>query len=44
MEIVKLTRLKRQLDTLRSIEEEYSGRTIGNVIQQIESRIKHAEK
>lgn len=36
--------LKLQLKVLRSVETEYSGRTIGNIIQNIESRINHYVK
>ena len=37
-------RLKAQLSILRDVARQYSGLTIDNVIQQIESRIKELEK
>lgn len=36
--------LKRQLSLLKHIAKDYSGKTIDNIIQQIESRIKEFEK
>ncbi len=36
-------RLKVQLTVLREIAQEYSGRTIDNVISNIEARIEHQE-
>jgi len=36
--------LKATLSVLREVSKEYSGRTIDNIIQQIESRIKNLEK
>lgn len=32
-----------QLQVLKEVSEIYSGKTIDNIIQQIESRVKHAE-
>lgn len=37
-------KLKLQLMVLRSVEAEYSGRTIGNIIDNIEQRIKHYQE
>ncbi len=37
-------KLKLQLMVLRSVEVEYSGRTIENIIDNIESRINHYVK
>ena len=36
--------LQMQLKVLKSVEAEYKGRTIGNIIDNIESRIKYNEK
>lgn len=36
--------LQMQLKVLKSIETEYKGRTIGNIIDNIEQRIKHYQK
>lgn len=36
-------KIKSQLEVLREVAEVYSGRTIDNIIQQLESCIKHAE-
>ena len=36
--------LRMQLKVLKSIETEYKGRTIGNIIDNIEQRIKHYQK
>lgn len=36
--------LKMQLKVLRSVEHSYAGRTIGNIIQQIEMRINFLSK
>lgn len=36
--------LQMQLKVLKSVEAEYKGRTIGNIIDNIESRIKDNEK
>ena len=44
MSNTELECLKLQLKVLRSVEVEYSGRTIGNIIDNIEQRIKHAEE
>lgn len=44
MSNTELECLKLQLKVLRSVEVEYSGRTIGNIIQNIESRINHYVK
>ena len=44
MSNTELECLKLQLKVLRSVEVEYSGRTIGNIIQNIESRINHHVK
>ena len=33
--------LEMQLKVLRSVEAEYSGRTIGNIIDNIQARLKH---
>jgi len=33
--------LETQLKVLRSVEKEYAGRTIGNIIDNIEQRLKH---
>jgi len=37
----KIFRLKAQLSVLKDIMHDYRGLTIENIIQQIESRIKH---
>jgi hypothetical protein len=36
--------MKMQLKILRSVKESYAGRTIENIIDNIEQRIKHMEK
>ena len=36
--------LELQLKVLRSVEKEYAGRTIGNIIQNIEARLNHDVK
>ena len=36
--------MKSKLEVLREIAKEYSGRTIDNVIDNIEARIRHHEK
>lgn len=36
------TTLQKQLSILREVSEEYPGKTIGNVIMQIEARLKEA--
>ncbi len=36
--------LQMQLKVLKSVETEYKGRTIGNIIDNIEQRIKHYQK
>lgn len=36
--------LREQLAVLNRVKDEYGGRTIENIIQQIESRIKHYQK
>ena len=43
LECLKL-KLQLQLIVLRSIEVEYSGRTIENIIDNIEQRIKHYQE
>ena len=40
----ELCRLKAQLSVLRDVAQEYSGRSIDNVIDNIESRIKYCEE
>ena len=35
-----LTTMQKQLDVLREVAEEYPGKTIGNIIVQIEARLK----
>lgn len=35
--------LRMQLKVLKSVEAEYKGRTIGNIIDNIEKRIEHYE-
>ena len=37
-------RLRAQLSILRDLAKEYSGRTIDNVIQGLEARVKHYEQ
>lgn len=37
-------RLKAQLSVLKEIALDYSGKTIDNIIQQMESRVKEVEK
>lgn len=37
-------RLRAQLSILKDVEREYPGRNIGNIIAQIEARIKEIEK
>lgn len=37
-------RLRAQLSILRDLVKEYSGRTIDNVIQGLEARVKHYEQ
>ena len=44
MNKTELECLKLQLKVLRSVEAEYSGRTIENIIDNIEQRIKHYQK
>ena len=44
MSNTELECLKLQLKVLRSVEVEYSGRTIENIIDNIESRINHHVK
>lgn len=44
MSNTELECLKLQLKVLRSVEAEYSGRTIENIIDNIESRINHHVK
>ncbi len=41
---IKYVRMRAQLAVLREVARQYGGRTIENVIQQIESRIKELEK
>ncbi len=36
--------LRMQLKVLKSVEAEYKGRTIGNIIDNIEQRINHHQK
>lgn len=36
--------LRMQLKVLKSVEAEYKGRTIGNIIDNIEQRINHYQK
>lgn len=36
--------LRMQLKVLKSVEDEYKGRTIGNIIDNIEQRINHHQK
>lgn len=36
--------IKGQLSVLREVAEVYGGKTIDNIIQQLESRVKEAEK
>ena len=40
----ELLKLKAQLTILNDVMEEYSGRTIDNIVQNIEARIKAREK
>ena len=40
----ELDRLQMQLKVLKSVETEYGNRSIGNVIDNIKSRIKYAEE
>lgn len=44
MTYAEYSRLKEQLGVLRSINKEYKGRTIENIIQNIEDRISHEKK
>lgn len=44
MSNTELECLKLQLKVLRSVEVEYSGRTIENIIDNVEQRIKHYQK
>lgn len=44
MSNTELECLKLQLKVLRSVEAEYSGRTIENIIDNIEQRIKHYQE
>ena len=37
---IELVRIKEQLAVLKEVAEEYSGKTIDNIIQQMEARIK----
>ena len=37
----ELDLMRLQLKVLKSVEEEYAGRTIGNIIQNLESRLKY---
>jgi hypothetical protein len=36
--------LETQLKVLRSVEAEYKGRTIGNIIENIEARLKYGKE
>ncbi len=40
----ELELMRLQLKVLKSVEEEYAGRTIGNIINNIESRISYGSK
>ena len=42
-EELECMRLELWLKVLKSVEAEYKGRTIGNIIDNIEQRIKHHE-
>lgn len=37
-------RMRAQLSVLRDIQHQYRGKTLENIIQQLESRVKEAEK
>ena len=40
----ELELMRLQLKVLKSVEQEYAGRTIGNIIQNLESRLKFYEQ
>ena len=40
----ELVRIEEQLAVLKEVAEEYSGKTIDNIIKQMEARIKHFEQ
>ena len=43
MDYAEYTRIKTQLAVLKEVAETYQGRTVENVIDNIEARIKHYE-
>lgn len=41
---IELAKLKEQIAVLKEVLLEYPGKTIGNIIQQMEARVKHFEQ
>ncbi len=44
MTAAELIRLEAQIAVLREIKQEYASHTIGNIIQQMEARVKYYEQ